>query len=56
MATKETLSLYDTILKSPDRNAEVKLHRRDRVCTIARAGADRTDGENVLTCLRWIGG
>jgi hypothetical protein len=28
MATKESLSLYDTILKSPDLNAEVKLHSR----------------------------
>jgi hypothetical protein len=28
MPTKETLSLYDTILKSPDLNAEVKLHSR----------------------------
>jgi hypothetical protein len=28
MANKETLSLYDTILKSPDLNAEVKLHSK----------------------------
>ena len=28
MATKETLNLYDTIFKSPDLNAEVKLHSR----------------------------
>ncbi len=28
MAAKETLSLYDTILKSPDLNTEVKLHSR----------------------------
>ena len=28
MATKEALSLYDTILKSPDLNAEVKLHSK----------------------------
>lgn len=28
MAAKETLSLFDTILKSPDLNPEVKLHSR----------------------------
>jgi hypothetical protein len=28
MPTKDALSLYDTILKSPDLNAEVKLHSR----------------------------
>jgi hypothetical protein len=28
MASKETLGLYDTILKSGDLNAEVKLHSR----------------------------
>jgi hypothetical protein len=28
MATKESLSLYETILKSGDLNAEVKLHSR----------------------------
>ena len=28
MPTKETVSLYDTILKSPELNAEVKLHSR----------------------------